>query len=176
MPYTPSPVSPTDPLPLDDRAASPTRLLESGDELKALFKEESARLEELHKVLYASAKRALLVVLQGRDASGKDGTVRAVFSACNPMGCQVSSFRAPTPDELAHDFLWRVHQRVPARGMIGIFNRSHYEDVLVVRVRELAPREVWRARFDQINAFEKHLASNGVVIVKFFLHVSREEQ
>ena len=115
-------------------------------------------------------------MLQGRDASGKDGTIRKVFSAVNPQSCSVSSFKVPTELERRHDFLWRVHQVVPPAGMIGIFNRSHYEDILVPRVRELVPKKVWSARYEQINEFERMLAANGVVILKFMLHISRDEQ
>jgi PPK2 family polyphosphate:nucleotide phosphotransferase len=117
-----------------------------------------------------------LVVLQARDAGGKDGTVRKVFGACNPLGCQVTSFKTPTPLELSHDYLWRVHQAVPAKGMVGIFNRSHYEDVLVVRVKDLVPKPIWSKRYDQINEFEQLLDENRVKVLKFFLHISREEQ
>jgi PPK2 family polyphosphate:nucleotide phosphotransferase len=127
-------------------------------------------------VLYADARHAVLIVLQGRDASGKDGTIRKVFTAVNPQGCTVSAFKAPTEAEQRHDFLWRVHQQVPARGMIGIFNRSHYEDVLVPRVHDLVPKKVWSARYRQINDFEEMLAANDVVILKFMLHISRDEQ
>jgi PPK2 family polyphosphate:nucleotide phosphotransferase len=148
----------------------------SGDALDAAMTRESERISALQRVLYADATRALLIVLQGRDAAGKDGTIRHVFSAVNPQGCEVTSFKQPTDTELRHDFLWRVHARVPARGMIGIFNRSHYEDVLVARVNRLVPRDTWMARYAQINDFERMLSDNGVVILKFFLHVSREEQ
>ena len=144
--------------------------------LKAELAELNERIASLQRPFFAAARRALLVILQGRDASGKDGTIRAVFSGVNPMGLQVTSFRKPTDEELAHDFLWRVHRAIPPRGMIGLFNRSHYEDVLVVRVNNLVPREAWEARYDQINAFERHLTANGVVILKFFLDISREEQ
>ena len=135
-----------------------------------------ARIAEIQRLFYADGRFALLVVLQGRDASGKDGTIRKVFSGVNPQGVQVTSFKVPSDEERSHDFLWRVHHRVPARGMIGIFNRSHYEDVIVTRVNGIVPKAVWEARFDQINAFEKHLFANGVRILKFFLHVSRAEQ
>ena len=135
-----------------------------------------ARLNELQELLYADGRHALLVVLQGMDTSGKDGAIEHVAGAFNPQGVSVTSFKVPTAEELAHDFLWRVHKAVPPRGMVGIFNRSHYEDVLVVRVRKLAPNAVWRARFEQINAFEKLLAASGVAVVKFFLHISRSEQ
>ena len=134
------------------------------------------RLAELQEQFYADGRRSLLVILQGMDASGKDGTIRHVLSGLNPQGCQVTSFKTPTPVERAHDFLWRVHQAVPARGMIGIFNRSHYEEVLVVRVNQLAPPAVWKSRYDQINDFQRLLVRTGTVIVKFFLHISKAEQ
>ena len=134
------------------------------------------RLDNLQPVLYAEHKRALLIVLQGMDASGKDGTIRHVMSGVNPQGCSVTAFKQPSQKELDHDFLWRVHQAVPGRGMVGIFNRSHYEDVLVVRVHDLVPRAVWSQRYDQINAFEKILAGNDVILLKFFLHISKDEQ
>jgi PPK2 family polyphosphate:nucleotide phosphotransferase len=110
------------------------------------------------------------------DAGGKDGTIRHVMRGVNPQGVQVTSFKVPTPEELDHDFLWRIHQHTPPRGMIGIFNRSHYEDVLIVRVNELVPESVWAKRYDQINAFERLLANSGVTILKFFLHISKAEQ
>ena len=134
------------------------------------------KLFELQELLYADASRALLVVLQGMDAAGKDGTIRHIFTGVNPQGCQVTSFKVPSPEELQHDFLWRVHRAVPARGMIGIFNRSHYEDVLVVRVHQNLSRKELANRFDEINAFEEMLVRNGVIILKFFLHISQEEQ
>lgn len=134
------------------------------------------RLSVLESAFHADKRWALLLVLQGRDASGKDGTIRSVYGAFNPVGVRVASFGPPSKAELLQDYLWRVHQVVPPRGMIGVFNRSHYEDVLVVRVRELAPEAVWRPRYKQINAFEKLLAENHVVIRKCMLHVSRDEQ
>jgi len=134
------------------------------------------QLRELQHLLYADKRYSLLIVLQGLDASGKDGTIRHVMSGVNPQGCDVMSFKAPTPYELARDFLWRVHRAVPPRGNIGIFNRSHYEDVLVVRVHEFVPKSVWKRRYRQINEFEQMLTENGVSILKFFLHISREEQ
>jgi PPK2 family polyphosphate:nucleotide phosphotransferase len=136
----------------------------------------TARLDKLQYALYAEAKRAILVVLQGRDTSGKDGTIRNVFGPLNPQSTAVTSFKAPTEQELRHDFLWRVHQATPAHGLIGLFNRSHYEDVLVVRVRQLAPEEVWRPRYEQINRFERNLVESGTTVLKFFLHISRDEQ
>jgi len=134
------------------------------------------RLDELQVLLYAEKKHALLIVLQGMDAAGKDGTIRHVMSRVNPQGCSVTSFKAPNSEELAHDFLWRIHKAVPEKGMIGIFNRSHYEDVLVVRVHKLVPKEIWKARYDEINRFERNLDESGVKILKFFLHISKEEQ
>jgi PPK2 family polyphosphate:nucleotide phosphotransferase len=134
------------------------------------------RLSELQDRFWAEARRSVLVVLQGIDAAGKDGTIRKVMEAFNPQGCVVSSFKVPTPEELARDFLWRVHRRVPGKGEIGIFNRSHYEDVLVVRVRSLAPREVWSARYDQIRDFERLLTETGTTVLKFFLYIDRDEQ
>jgi len=170
------PVSPRAALSLSDDSASPPSDLPKGDEIERKLAKATERLGELQQVLYADGRHAVLVVLQGRDASGKDGVVRTVFNACNPQGVRVNSFKAPSALELAHDFLWRVHHVVPERGMIGIFNRSHYEDVLVVRVHELVAKDVWSKRYDQINEFERILSDNGVVILKFFLHISREEQ
>ncbi|CAN5198639.1 polyphosphate kinase 2 family protein [soil metagenome] len=138
--------------------------------------EQLVRLAELQDRFWAESKRALLVVLQGIDAAGKDGTIGKVMEAFNPQGCVVSSFKVPTPEELAHDFLWRIHRRVPGKGTIGIFNRSHYEDVLIVRVRELVPADVWAARYDQIREFERLLTETGTTIVKFFLYIDRDEQ
>jgi PPK2 family polyphosphate:nucleotide phosphotransferase len=135
-----------------------------------------ARLTELQDRFWAEAKRSILVVLQGIDAAGKDGTIHKVMEAFNPQGCPVTSFKVPSPEELAHDYLWRVHQKVPRKGEIGIFNRSHYEEVLVVRVHGLMPRKVWSARYAQINDFERILADNGTTLVKFFLAIDKDEQ
>ncbi len=134
------------------------------------------RLGELQDRLWAEAKQSVLVILQGIDAAGKDGTIQKVMEAFNPQGCNVSAFKVPTPEELAHDFLWRVHKRVPGKGEIGIFNRSHYEDVLVVRVHGLVPRDVWSGRYRHIREFEQHLVENGTTIVKLFLYIDRDEQ
>jgi PPK2 family polyphosphate:nucleotide phosphotransferase len=134
------------------------------------------RLEVLQESLWAEHQRKVLIVLQGMDTSGKDGTISHVFEGVNPQGVQVASFKAPSPEELDRDFLWRVHGKVPGRGEIVIFNRSHYEDVLVARVRELVPPKIWRARYDQINDFERLLTETGTVILKFCLHISRDEQ
>ncbi len=134
------------------------------------------RLAELQERLWAEGTRSVLLVLQALDAGGKDGTVKHVLRSVNPAGARVTSFKAPTEEERAHDFLWRVHQGVPAAGEVGVFNRSHYEDVLVVRVDELVPEEVWRPRYDAIWAWEAHLAASGTEIIKVHLHISPEEQ
>jgi PPK2 family polyphosphate:nucleotide phosphotransferase len=134
------------------------------------------RLTDLQDRIWAEGKRRILVVLQGIDAAGKDGTIRHVMGAFNPQGCPVTSFKVPTGQELAHDYLWRVHRSVPGNGEIGIFNRSHYEEVLIVRVHGLVPKARWAKRFDQINAFEQMLAEEGTTIVKFFLYIDRDEQ
>jgi PPK2 family polyphosphate:nucleotide phosphotransferase len=143
---------------------------------KQRFAELNAELDILQEELYAAGKHAVLMVLQGMDTAGKDGAIRHVLQNVDPQGCRVESFKVPTEEELAHDFLWRVHKAAPRRGMFGVFNRSHYEDVLVVRVHNLAPKEVWKARYEQINNFEALLAANDTIIVKFFLHISKDEQ
>lgn len=143
---------------------------------RARLKELRSELADFQRRFWAEKQHSLLIVLQALDAGGKDGAIRKVFTAFNPQGTVVTGFGVPTEEELAHDYLWRVHARTPGKGRIGIFNRSHYEDVLVVRVRELVPESVWRERYDQINAFERTLAASGTVILKFFLHVSRDEQ
>lgn len=146
------------------------------DSAKKVLKRNTKRLLELQEVLWAEGKHAVLIVLQGMDASGKDGTIEHVFHGVNPQGCHVTGFKVPTKEELEHDFLWRIHKAAPRRGMIDIFNRSQYEDVLVVRVENLAPEEVWSKRYEQINHFEKLLADTGTVILKFYLHISKDEQ
>lgn len=146
------------------------------DEGKHTLKKVIKRLEELQELLYASSKHRLLVVLQATDTGGKDGTIRHVFEGVNPQGVKVASFKRPTEQELARDYLWRIHQEVPANGEIVIFNRSHYEDVLVVRVHSLVPESRWQRRYDHINDFERMLADEGTTILKFFLHISKEEQ
>jgi PPK2 family polyphosphate:nucleotide phosphotransferase len=161
---------------LADRDAHIKDLGKTREELETITKHEVARISELQRVFYADARHALLIVLQGRDASGKDGTIRKVFTAVNPQGCSVWSFKAPSEIESRHDYLWRVHAQVPARGMIGIFNRSHYEDIIVPRVHGLLKKKEWSARYDQINEFERMLSANCVVILKFMLHISRAEQ
>jgi PPK2 family polyphosphate:nucleotide phosphotransferase len=134
------------------------------------------RIQGLQARLYAENERGLLIVLQAMDTGGKDGTIKHVFSGVNPQGCRVSSFKTPSAEESNHDFLWRYHKSAPARGRIGIFNRSHYEDVLVVRVKGLVPEEDWRERYGQINAFERNLTLDGITVLKFFLHISKGEQ
>jgi PPK2 family polyphosphate:nucleotide phosphotransferase len=158
----------------DEDARGPDELPKS--ELKTRLRTLTDRMDELQGALHAEGKRAVLVVLQGRDASGKDGTIRRVFGPLDPQGVVVTSFKVPSAEERAHDYLWRVHRAVPGRGEIGIFNRSHYEDVLVVRVDHLVPESVWRPRYEQINLFERLLVQNDVTILKFFLHLSRAEQ
>jgi PPK2 family polyphosphate:nucleotide phosphotransferase len=138
--------------------------------------ENLRRLGELQYKMYADGRHALLVVLQAIDGGGKDSTIRRVFSAFNPQGCAVTAFKAPTSAELSRDFLWRVHAAVPAKGSVAVFNRSHYEDVLVVRVDGLAPQAVWSARYDRINEFERLLVDSGTRVVKVFLQISRDEQ
>ena len=134
------------------------------------------RLAGLHDRLWAEARRSVLLVLQGLDASGKDGVIKRVFTGLNPQGCRVVSFKAPTATELAHDYLWRVHAALPAHGEIGIFNRSHYEDIVAVRMHHIAPEKIWRKRADHIREFERMLVDEGTAIVKIFLHVSKDEQ
>ncbi len=133
-------------------------------------------LIEWQRKLYSAGNQKLLIVLQAMDAGGKDGTIRKIFQGVNPQGVRVASFKAPSHRERAHDFLWRVHRDVPADGMIGVFNRSHYEDVLIVRVESLVPEEIWQARYEQINQFEKLLSETGTRILKFYLHISKDEQ
>ena len=160
------------------RRIDPSRV--EGDWNKALAKgqieKNVAVTRDLAYRLYAENRRAVLLVLQGMDTAGKDGTIRTILTGVNPQSCQITPFKQPSPEELDHDFLWRIHRAVPRRGNIGIFNRSHYEDVLVVRVHNLVPREKWETRYDRINEFEELLLSGGTSVVKCFLHISREEQ
>ncbi|MGI9659202.1 MAG: polyphosphate kinase 2 family protein [Gaiellaceae bacterium] len=169
-------VKPGKPANLAKRDARDGLGLEGKDEGKELLGELIEELALLQNRLWAEGERSLLLVLQGLDASGKDGTIRSVFTGVNPQGCQVVSFKAPSSNERAHDYLWRVHDVCPARGRIGIFNRSHYEDVVAVRVRELAPKRVWSKRPGHINDFERMLTDEGTTIVKVYLHLSNEEQ
>ena len=140
------------------------------------LEKQRRRIQDLQERLYAENQQGLLIVLQAVDTGGKDGTIKHVFSGVNPQGCRVSSFKIPSAEEANHDFLWRYHKSVPASGRIGIFNRSHYEDVLIVRVKNLVPEEIWRERYEQINAFERNLTLEGITVLKFFLHISKDEQ
>jgi PPK2 family polyphosphate:nucleotide phosphotransferase len=149
---------------------------EKDHKMKVSLDKSLERLDKLQYLLYAEKKRAVLIVLQAIDSGGKDGTIRHVMSGVNPQGCSVTSFKKPTEEEAEHDYLWRIHKAVPSCGDIGIFNRSHYEDVLVVRVHNLVPKDVWSERYDQINQFEEFLHDNDVTILKFFLHISKDEQ
>jgi PPK2 family polyphosphate:nucleotide phosphotransferase len=134
------------------------------------------KLQTLQETFYAEGKRSVLVVLQGIDTGGKDGAIRHLAKGLNPQGVKIAAFKAPTQHELAHDFLWRIHQQVPPKGYVGIFNRSHYEDVLIVRVHDLVPKAVWKERYDHINRFEELLQESGTTILKFFLYISKAEQ
>ena len=151
-------------------------MFENKVEAETSLKKDAAVINELKDMLYAEGQRSLLVILQGMDTSGKSGTIKAVFSETTPLGMEVKAFKAPSSEELARDYLWRVHNAVPRRGHVGIFDRSHYEDVLVVRVRELALLADIEKRYDQINAFEKHLSENGTTVLKFMLNIGYEEQ
>ena len=156
----------------DDKSYFPVAKKEG----KKLLKELNQEMEHLQELLYAEGKHKVLIVLQALDTGGKDGTIRHVFDGVNPQGVKVAGFKVPTPKEIAHDYLWRVHKHTPGSGEIVIFNRSHYEDVLVVRVHSLVPEEVWSRRYEHIRAFEKLLADEGTTILKFYLHISPEEQ
>ncbi len=146
------------------------------DDAQEMFKSLNGELETLQELLYAERKHRLLIVLQGMDTAGKDGVIRKVFEGVNPQGVKVASFKVPTSEELDHDYLWRIHKQVPGKGEMVIFNRSHYEDVLVVRVHNLVSADIWSRRYDQINAFEKLLAEEGTTILKFYLHIDKAEQ
>ncbi len=146
------------------------------DKGKQALLELDSQLDTLQELLYAEGKHKILVVLQGMDTSGKDGTIRHVFEGVNPQGVRVASFKVPTPEEAAHDFLWRIHKQTPQKGEIVIFNRSHYEDVLVVRVHGLVPEKIWKKRYEEINHFERMLSEEGTLILKFFLHIDKKEQ
>lgn len=176
LPLSLQPLPPGAVVPLADEDATLQGDESSKSDLRDELDRLSERIDALQRALNAEGSRALLVVLQGRDASGKDGVLRKVFGPVDPLGLIATSFKAPTELERRHDFLWRVHREVPPHGVIGVFNRSHYEDVLVVRVRGLAPESVWRPRYEQINCFERILLAGGTVILKFMLHISREEQ
>lgn len=146
------------------------------EEGRSELKKLGEKMADLQDLLYAAGKHSLLIILQGMDTSGKDGAIRNILSFCSMQSCRVAPFKVPTPAELGHDFLWRVHAQAPGKSEMVIFNRSHYEDVLVVRVHDLVPKDRWKARYKQINAFEELLASSGTIILKFFLHISKDEQ
>ncbi len=168
-------VAPNEPIRLAEIDPSDAAGLDKGAG-KALLERLDDELGELQDLLYAAAEHSALLVLQGLDTSGKDGTTKRVLRGVNPVGCRIVSFKVPTTTELAHDFLWRVHARAPERGQLGVFNRSHYEDVLVARVHGRVPEPVWRRRYEHINAFERLLADNGTIILKCFLYISKAEQ
>jgi PPK2 family polyphosphate:nucleotide phosphotransferase len=149
---------------------------ENEEAVAAELEKYSQRLTELQALMYAENKHALLIVLQAMDGGGKDGTIHHVMAAMNPQGCSVTGFKVPTAEELAHDYLWRIHKVTPGKGHITVFNRSHYEDVLVVRVHNIVPKEVWSKRYNEINEFERTLSNSGTTIIKFFLHIDKEEQ
>jgi PPK2 family polyphosphate:nucleotide phosphotransferase len=168
-------VKPGDKVRLDDHDPEFTADIKQ-DKAAGLLHELSHELGELQELLYAAGQHSVLIVLQGMDTSGKDGTIKRVMSQVNPQGCRVESFKVPTEEELAYDFLWRIHKKAPQRSGLTIFNRSHYEDVLVVRVHNLVPENVWSTRYDHINNFERLLSDSGAIILKFFLHISKDEQ
>ena len=169
-------VKPGEKIKLKERDPRDSSLFGNQDETKAATAALAKEIDALQDRLYSEGARALLVILQGTDTSGKDGTIRSVFNATGPLGVSVTAFGPPTRTELAHDYLWRVHAACPRRGTIGIFNRSHYEDVLIGKVRKFAPEEAIEQRYEQINAFERLLSENGTKILKFMLHISKDEQ
>ena len=140
------------------------------------FSELREKIDQLQEILYAERRRSLLLIFQAMDTGGKDGAIKDLCAGLNPAGLEIRSFKAPSAEELDHDFLWRAHKATPGKGMIGLWNRSHYEDVLIVRVHKLVPKKVWKARYDEINRFEEILSENGTTIVKFMLHISKDEQ
>lgn len=169
-------LTPGQPIVLSDCSTRGRDFRNDRDEAEQEFQKLREDFIELQSKLYAEGKQSLLIVLQAMDAGGKDSTIRKICQGVNPQGVEVTSFKKPSAAELAHDFLWRIHQAVPATGMVGIFNRSHYEDVLVVRVDNIEPEAVWRPRYQRINQFEEHLTACSTTVLKFFLHISKEEQ
>jgi PPK2 family polyphosphate:nucleotide phosphotransferase len=169
-------VEPGEPIKLADIDPNDTGSYPSKDAVTEELKKYCERIQDLQARFYAEHKHALLIVLQAMDTGGKDGTISHVFEGVNPQGCQVWPFKVPSLEEQSHDFLWRYHEKAPSRGMITIFNRSQYEDVLVVRVKNLVDEKIWRERYDQINQFERSLSLNDTTIIKFFLYISRDEQ
>lgn len=169
-------ITPGELVSLDDYPPEYTGVYEKKGQTKKRLKKLHKQLRKLQGLLYAESKHALLIILQGMDTCGKDGTIRNVMADINVQGCDVFNFKVPTAEELSRDFLWRAHKVVPSKGKIGIFNRSHYGDVLVVRVHNLVPEQVWSQRYQQINDFERMLVESGTVVLKFFLHISKDEQ
>jgi PPK2 family polyphosphate:nucleotide phosphotransferase len=169
-------VTPGSKFKLADSPTDDTGKFKDKEEAAPATKKNVERLGELQELLYAEAKHAVLVVFQAMDTGGKDGAIEHVFSAVDPQGAMVTAFKTPTPLELSHDFLWRVHAAVPPKRMVGIFNRSHYESVLIERVKDLVPEKVWSKRYEHINSFERLLAEEGTLVLKFFLHISKDEQ
>jgi PPK2 family polyphosphate:nucleotide phosphotransferase len=165
-----------DKIDLDDFDANYTGKFTDDEEAKRDRDKHIEKLHDIQEVFYAEQKHSLLVVFQAMDTAGKDGVIEHVFRGLNPQGVHVASFKKPTDEELGHDFLWRIHPHTPRKGMITVFNRSHYEDVLVTRVRDLVPKKVWKKRYDHINHFEELLHDHGTTILKFFLHISKDEQ
>ena len=169
-------VRPGEPIVLADVDPDTAEKYKKKKDVDKELEKQRDRLVDLQRRLYAENKGSMLIVLQAMDTGGKDGTIKHVFQGVNPQGCRVWSFKKPSDEELNHDFLWRYHQRTPARGMITIFNRSHYEDVLIVRVKQMVPEDVWRKRYHLINEFEQMLTLNNITVLKFFLHISKDEQ
>lgn len=169
-------VEPGQKVKLAERDPGDTSGCKDKEQARKTTEQNLARLSELEYLLYAESKHSVLIMLQAMDAGGKDGTIRRVMGPLNPQSCKVTSFKTPSEEELSHDFLWRIHRAVPRKGEIGIFNRSHYEDVLIVRVKKLVEKAVWSKRYRQINDFERLLSENGVHLLKFYLHISKEEQ
>jgi PPK2 family polyphosphate:nucleotide phosphotransferase len=169
-------VKPGEPISLVDIDPDASEHYQKKKDVGEELEKQRQRLQKLQERLYAENQRSLLIVLQAMDTGGKDGTIKNVFGGVNPQGCRVWSFKTPSAEEASHDFLWRYHQRAPERGMIAIFNRSHYEDVLIVRVRKLVSENVWRERYHVINEFESMLTLNKITVIKFFLHISKDEQ
>lgn len=176
MVHSPYRVEPGKKIDLSKWSTDDTGPFKDKDAAKDPTRKNIKRLIELQELLYASASHSILIILQAMDAGGKDGAIDHVFSGVNPQGCSVTSFKEPSKEELSHDYLWRYHLACPRRGMMGIFNRSHYESVLVERVQKIVDKEVWSRRFEQINAFERELVSENTAIIKFFLHISKKEQ
>lgn len=169
-------ITPGDKVDLKSIKTKTTGPFDNKDEARAFTAETNDQIRELQYRFFVEGKRSLLIVLQAPDAAGKDGLIRKVLGRMNPQGCRTYPFKVPSKEELAHDFLWRIHKCTPAKGKVSIFNRSHYEDVLVVRVEDIVPKKVWNKRYDLINAFEENLAAAGTKILKFYLHISQEEQ